>query len=188
MALSDTALISLATARSLVSGLPSVDADLEQLIEAASRIANRYARRHLAATNYTERLSGYGGDALLLRQRPVQSITSVHIDSNRLFGNDTAVTDYEADTPAGILYRYSGWTRGRRNIQVVYRAGYELASVPEDLQGAVANVAYWLYRRVQENAIGIRSITSPDGINTAIDLSIPLASRQIFEGDPEVLV
>lgn len=180
MALSDTALISVATARAWLSGLPSVDADVERLIESASQIANSYAQRHLAATGYTERLSGSGSSILLLKQHPIQSITSVHIDGSWEFGTDTVCTDYESDTSAGILYLYSGWPVGERNIKVVYRAGYELASVPKEIQQAVVEVMAWTQRRITGGQVGMSTHSFGDE-SVSYEMTPPVSAQRIFE-------
>lgn len=188
MALPDVALISLETARAWFSDLPSVDADLERLIGAASSAAERISRRRLAARDLVVTLDSYGHRTLVLPVYPIQSITHVRIDSSGEFGADTAVTDYVSDAERGMLLRRAGWPRGWQNIQVSYRGGIEVDQVHEEIQRAVAVTAKWMHRREQEQAVGVRSITSPDGINTAIDMLIPVEARSVFEAIQEVRI
>jgi hypothetical protein len=74
----------------------------------------------VARKTYTETYSGRGETAILLRHRPVLSVTSVTV-------NGSAVTDFSC-TEHGILSRastYSAltWPRGVDNVAVVYQAG-----------------------------------------------------------------
>lgn len=187
MALSTTALITVDTAQGWLPGLPSADVDVERLIESASRVANTYAQRHLAATDYTERRSGDGGVELLLRQYPVQSITSIHVDGDREFGDDTELTDYEYDEDSGIVYYYDGWPEGVRNIKIVYRAGYEVATMPQDLVSATIEVIAWMQRRITGGQVGTSSHSYGDESIT-YELTPPTSAQRIFEAYREVRV
>lgn len=74
----------------------------------------------VARKTYTETYSGRGDTAILLRHRPVLSVTSVTV-------NGSAVTDFSVNAH-GILSRASAysaltWPRGVDNIAVVYQAG-----------------------------------------------------------------
>jgi hypothetical protein len=162
------------------------DADLERMIGAASATANRMTGRSLAASAHVVTMSGTGRRELRTPDYPVQSITDVRIDANGGFDADTVVDDYESEDDIGMLHRRIGWPPGYRNIRIDYRGGYELGSVPGDLEGAVAEVVEWMSRRIQNEAIGIRTITSPDGINTAFDLDVPMAARNVFRSYQEI--
>lgn len=187
MALPANAIISLDTARSWIPGLASLtDHDLERMIGAASAVADRLTGRTLAAMAHVVVIDGTGSKSLKAPHYPIQSITDVRIDSSGTFGDDTIVTDYDEDHAGGYLYRRSGWPEGWRNVRLDMRGGYEVDGAPEDLQAAVAEVIEWMSRRVSEQAIGIRAITSPDGINTAFDLDVPMAARNVFKGYREV--
>jgi hypothetical protein len=179
VALQPYALVTWATAK---ARLGLVDADQDQtvfLINSASRKANDYARRHLAAADYVVRLDGSGRPTLVLPQYPVNSITDVRIDPDRGFGVDTVVTDYVSYDSVGVLYRTSGrWPRGRQVIQVTYNAGY--SHVPEDLQEAVLEAVAWSLRRIASNQIGTRSL-SGDGMTAEYELTIPTNAQRVFE-------
>lgn len=200
-------LVSLATAKEWLPHLvdsagPSApglsDEDLQRYIDAASRSAERVARRDLAASDYTEVLSGGGCQELMLGHWPVESITSVKISSDGSFDAVDEVTDYDNDADIGLLFRRSGWQRGTRNIQVVYRAGYGLEAdggeedptylVPDDLQRAVCEVIDWMYQRDRNQTIGIRTVVGADGLETSYSLDVPLSARSVFDSYREVRV
>lgn len=94
----------------------SDDEELRGFISSASEVVEDIvgvvARRQLVET-YS------GGDrVILLRRRPVESVTSVVID-----GTTVDAGDY-TPSPSGILARRSGrWPTGFRNVEVTYTAG-----------------------------------------------------------------
>lgn len=94
-------------------------------IEAASGLVERHCRRSfLAVEDHEISLDGSGGDTLVLPDPPVWDVLSVIVDDE--------VIDEELwiwDEAAGLLeYKesLSVWTRGRKNIDIVYSHGYYL--------------------------------------------------------------
>lgn len=79
-----------------------------------------------------------GNDALILRGRPVRSITDVREDYDRAFGADTIIpaSEYWLDldeaglSRSGILYRkYGSWPNEPRTVRVTYVAGWTAAEL-----------------------------------------------------------
>jgi hypothetical protein len=116
-----------AVAHLRASGVLTSDSDREQLqwlCSAATDAVERDLGRVFTRRTFTEVYDG-GDVAIVLRQSPVISITSV---------TDSAVglsaADYTLDPATGILYRGSTssyWTRfttGRQSVTVTYVAGY----------------------------------------------------------------
>lgn len=98
-----------------------------QLITAASLWANKYTDRLLKARILTEHYDGDNSTILFLRNYPINSITSIHQDSDRVFGADTLIDPTH--------YVYSGrklvgvevvWWYGVQTIKVIYDMGYDL--------------------------------------------------------------
>lgn len=148
-------------------------------INSASKKAEQYARRKLAARDYTEKYDGHGREDLILKQYPINSVTDVRIDGDRAFGSGTIVTDYFTEDDVGILVRDPGvWPTYRKGIQVTYNAGY--SSVPEDLQEAVLEVVAWSVRRIASKSLGVRS-ASGEGMTTEYELTIPTNAQRVFE-------
>lgn len=118
------ALISLAEGKAhlnISSSTTTYDDELRDTIECASDVAEFYAGA-MARRTLTERYSGRGRSALLLRHRAI-SITTVTV-------NGTAIdsTGYSLSDCGGILYRVAGyrdyaWLAGRNNISIIYEAG-----------------------------------------------------------------
>ena len=93
--------------------LAAIGSSVQEALEA--RIGRRFE-----AQDYTETYDGNGRRTLFLRWDPVVSVTSVTID--------TAVwTDWVA-RDGGITLKYgSVFTAGVGNVEIVYRAGWEVA-------------------------------------------------------------
>lgn len=131
------------TAKSVLDLNDSQQTDTERLISIASARADNHTSRRLAAQDVTLYLDGRGGMSLDVREHPINSVTSVHMDSGRDFGSDTEVTDYDILSERGQLFRSGGWAKGKQNIKVVCNVGY--ATVPDDLEESILQlVGYWL--------------------------------------------
>ncbi len=109
------------------SGILTSDADREQLqwlCMAATDTVERDLGRVLTRRTFTEVYNG-GDPAIVLRQSPVISVTSVTDSLAAL-----SASDYTLDQSTGILYRggtSTYWTRfttGRQSVSVTYVAGY----------------------------------------------------------------
>lgn len=178
------------------SGNALSDDELQSYIDAASTTAERVANRKLSAADYVEVYSGPGKRELLLAKWPILSVAEVKIASDGDFDGTTAEDSdtYEIDGSFGLLIRRSGWSNGYRNIQVSYRAGYELPStggdytVPEDLERAVVEVIDWMRQRDLNQTIGIRTVVGADGLQTSYALDVPMSARNVFEAYREVRV
>lgn len=119
---------------------------VKDLIEQASDSVDLYCGRDFAHhVAVEERCDGTGRDRLMLRGRPVISVTSVEVDGVSLVDGD----EYMAHEGQGILERIDGlpWRRGHRNVVVVYSYGYvtpppAIVGVVEDLvTGALTHAA-----------------------------------------------
>jgi len=172
------------------------DSELQSYIDAASTTAERLAGRNLAARDYTAIYSGDGSRELRLSGWPILSVTSVKIASDGDFSSATAEDSgtYEIDQATGTLIRRSRWSSGYRNIEVTYRAGYELPAtggnftVPEDLERAIVEVIDWMRQRDLNQTVGIRTTIGADGLQTSYSLDVPMSARNVFDSFREVRV
>jgi hypothetical protein len=121
------------------------------LIAAASTAVEDHCGRTFASAATTESLDGPGLSRVWLSRRPVVSILSVTVN-----GETLGADDYDFDPATGELYRGDGRTdprhvqgfpRGRRNVTVVYTAGY--ATVPAPVKRATILVAKTLADQTQ---------------------------------------
>ena len=125
----------------LGSGFPSADGTkLERFVEAATPVMEDLCKA-IVPRAVTEVVSG--GDDILDLRHHVVSITSITDRGTLLI----AGTDYHYDAEEDVLYGGSQLTSspfafGRRNLVIVYQAGYE--PIPENLALATAQlVAHW---------------------------------------------
>ncbi|MFX1253970.1 MAG: head-tail connector protein [Promethearchaeota archaeon] len=123
----------------------SEDTNLATLVASVNEFIPNYTNRTWDLTTYTEELyDGSGHAALILRNRPVVSISEILV-------NTVAVTErsdvneigwYIYNYDHGIVYNNNLWMRGRGNIQVTYVAGYtNAAALPKDLKHACLELA-----------------------------------------------
>jgi hypothetical protein len=179
MALDENALVTWEKLKSLF-GISTDDSQphYEDLINSASAVANRYTGRRLAARDYTVVLDGCGCKSLLLPEYPVQSVTSLFIDTTRTFSTEAEITDYLLYAEHGEIYYEGLFPDVRQSVKVIYNAGFN--PIPEDLQAAVAEIVAWMERRLYEKGvgIGIRQIQGPAGGSTEYEMTIPLAAQR----------
>lgn len=132
----------------------SDDAILSALINGASSWIKGYLGRSLVRTSYVEYYSGDGSDCLLLRNRPIVSVSSIYVDSLRQWASSSLVasTNYIVKKESGILETFqlmSNWSPGSSNIKVSYSAGYTTGSsgtMPHDIRLATKRILEKYYR------------------------------------------
>lgn len=129
----------------------SLDDVIDLLIPQADAIIKGYLKREIEEATYTEYYSGTGDQTLILKQTPVQSITSVNEDRDGFYGDGTDAfpastllvegTDYvlrKDDASAtevsksGILYRInSAWPRpySRKRGQIASSPGIAMGNI-----------------------------------------------------------
>ncbi len=133
------------------------DTLIDELIDAASEAIERYCGREFNEESRTEYYDG-GADHVVLRARPVSTVTSLHDDPGRDFGARSLVdpSRYAVDELAGIVELDGGrFGKGRLSVKVVYTGGF--AAVPDDVSRACAIlVAHW-YNRAKQGSEGVAS-------------------------------
>jgi len=131
------------------------DALLQSLVTGASEFIRQYASRDLIATTYTNEVyHGNGGTFMMLRNWPIQSVTSVsaYDCSNSLVWSYSG-SSFNFDDRSIYLTTGDVFTKGRANIQVTYQAGY--ATVPYGLQRACVEMVAHRYR--EKDRVGMAS-------------------------------
>jgi hypothetical protein len=135
------------------------------LQDSADEAVANFCNRDFAGGTFTEHHSG-GSEFVHLRNFPVESVTSVKVDSNRVFGSDTLISasSYVVHSDRGVIQSLSGpflprgrnglvntevriWTRGPRVVQVVYATA--TGAVPNDVKEAYARLVGHWYRKVK---------------------------------------
>jgi hypothetical protein len=181
--LSSYALTTWARAKLFLALQDSDQTMAEYLINGATEIAEDLARRKLKARVLTQDLDGSGREKLIVPTYPINSVTSLYQDSARAFGVSTLLTegtDFLVYSDEGFLVNlYGVWPEGRKTIRLTWPGG--LTTVDERLQDAAIECVSWNLKRFRGSSIGVRSISAPDGLNTAMELEIPLNARRVFE-------
>lgn len=147
------------------------DTRIESYIDAASWYLNDATKRKLLARSLTEYYDGRGSDVLVTKERPINSVTTLHSDANRSFGSTTliAATDYQVYGDEGyIVVTGSAFDVGERVLKLVYNAGF--TTVPYDLeQAALELTAYW-YEYYKSHRVGIKTQSVGDKQTTYADM------------------
>ncbi len=141
---------------------------LQQLINSVSDEAERVCGRVFRAQTYTRYLDGNGRAVMILPEGPLVSVTSIEYisyGSNAGARTETAEAVNEAaylleglrsegHLGAGRIYKISGyWTPGKRNLKVVFNAGFEddtdegADNLPQDLVEKVTAHCAALYNK-----------------------------------------
>jgi len=107
----------------------------ELIDDVAGRINAKLPHVDLRQTTYTEYHPG-GAAYIVLKRRPLISVTSIHDDTSHEFGSDVlvAATDYFTEpVELSIVRKKSGTFQiGPNNLKVIYEAGFE--SIPPDVR------------------------------------------------------
>ncbi len=183
MALNSNALVTLTTFKSHL-GVPvsdsSQDTRLELFINAASTRIEKYCDRLLKNGGaLTEYYSGRKSNILMTNQFPIISISSLHIDSARVFDSNTLIdsSNYFIDDSQNTILYNTYFPQGFRNIKLVYQAGFN--TVPSDLELACLWVAEWYYMHRQRGDMGRSSISKGDESQSIIS-EMPMMIKEIL--------
>jgi len=108
----------------------NIDTLLGNFIDIASKMIQTYTCRILRLKTHTEYYDGKLRSKLFLNNYPIRSITTIHDDTDREFG-DTSLIDstyYSYDADTGIVYLHTGkfyFYDGIKNVKIVYPAGFQ---------------------------------------------------------------
>jgi hypothetical protein len=135
------------------------DDQLDRLIAIASELVKSCCGgRTLESTAHTEYRNGHGDTEILLDEIPISSLDSVtviEIDGTEV---DLPVANFDYDPETGELWfkenascDYLLFPHGRRNIKIVYTAGYESEAIPEVIQEATARLMVGILKAQAKN-------------------------------------
>lgn len=116
------------------------------------------------SATYTDYFDGDGTESLWLRVQPATSITSAHVDIDRVYGASTLVDsgDYELFDSLLLLKTTStqgSWATGFRSVKVVYVAGYSTTPAPI-VHACGLQIAHWYRNR---DTIGYQNVSQQGG-------------------------
>lgn len=180
------ALLTAAQARLYIPQLAgtSEDSNLDLLIGRLHRVFAWYLgfmpnapgnNPSLETTTYTMYMDGPGGQALRLPYIPVQSVTSIHDDPERVYGSEDLVAsgDYELFGDEGLVMlknagTHSVWSSSKRAIKIVFVAGYSTVPGPIVHAGGL-QIAHWWAAR---NHIGKSNVSQGGGSSSLATLEL----------------
>lgn len=154
---------------------------LINVLNAAWKMAVNYIGHDLTTANYVEYYSGDGSENVLLKHYPVNSITSIYIDSLREWAAQTLIdsTDYFFDANTGLVTLFQGqasFQAGLGNVKVSYNAGY--STIPYDAQRGLIILAAWVAMRAGTEGMTMQTLGGKSEQYEAYN--IPLYIRQYF--------
>ena len=176
-------LTTISAVKTLAGFATADDAITQTLITKASTWANNYTSRILAQQTFTEYYDGDGSNLLFLNNYPISSITTIHQDIDREFGDDTLEdsTDYftYADNRK-LVGDGIAWDIGRQTIKVVYVAGYEIGSVPEDLVNVITMLVDFWFKEYDAHRFGVTS-TGSETNRITYEKNIPVEIKEMLD-------
>lgn len=137
------------------------------LLDRVTDAIQSHCNRTFAQTTHTEYHDGRGASQVVLKHRPIVSVTSVHDDLDRDFAASSLISasDYITRDDEGIIEWLSSnstfpstaayFYDGQLNVKVIYVAGY--ANIPDDVIQAACMMTALLYHRGKQGADGIAS-------------------------------
>ena len=135
---------------------------LNFLISVCSEAIEGYCQRRFILREYTEYYDGKNTELLLFRNYPVTEVTHIYVDNSRVFDSSSEITGFFLDKERNEILWSRHFPEGRANIKVVYKAGYEKASLPKDLEQACIRWVLYEYRVAIGARQGIRSVSLAD--------------------------
>jgi len=156
------------------------DTELEDRICLAELAFKAETKREFDAADYDERYDGTDTDCLVLRHFPVIELYEV-----AYMGKISSAVSPVLDEERGLLLLQNGsvWKRGRRNIRVRYRAGYEV--IPSDIHRATLLLAAMFVLTETASDFDRKGLKSFRVLNYREDYQGPFA-RQFEEWREEV--
>jgi hypothetical protein len=136
-----------------------MDAIIELVITGVSEAIARYCDRPLISAAYTDlKLDGSGLNALQLPAWPISAEPATITEDDTL--TLTKDVDYYVYAADGLLRRADPaaiWMFGLKNYKLTYTGGYNLASVPGDLQLAAVIQSCHEYQIFLNRSWGVQS-------------------------------
>jgi len=164
---------------------------LRDFINEASQLCESYCNRFFRERTITQIISGGSTYEIMLNQWPINSIDEVYFDAKHVFDASSLVPassyivgENEKGEGISIEMLAGRFPRGRKNIKIVYKAGYpNIADLPADLQLACKRTAAYYYKQ-QQNEDFIENAKSKGGENITLIDGLPLSASLLL--DPHV--
>lgn len=113
-------------------------------------------------TDTLSRPSHVAGPYLPLPERPVHSVASVTIDTDRVAGGDVAASDYRVTNQAALELLPEAdrarWPTERRSITVEWSYGYPMDDTPDVVNAAIIGLVRQALQEIDADGISQESI------------------------------
>jgi hypothetical protein len=119
------------------------DGLLQRLLTAVSTCMQNWMNRTIPSAPYTETRDGSGSDTLCLGNTPITAVTSLVVNGIPQVASSDGSQPGFVFSDSAVYLIGSRFPVGRRNVQVVYTAGF--ATVPVDLAQACIEQAAHQY-------------------------------------------
>jgi hypothetical protein len=150
---------------------------LKTMINAASSKMATFCGRDFIKTDHTEYRNGYAENEMYLNHWPILDATDgtilAPITSPVVYFDDDNDGVWQAastygmtlawDKPTGLIYFLGGqcFHAGRRNVKIVYPAGYlTVEAVPANLKDACLKLAALAKKQIDTQSIGMNSVSA----------------------------
>lgn len=152
---------------------------LTDMITATGKQFDNYCKRDFEVADYTLYLDGNGLDHIFLKNYPINEITSIHIDTDRNYTDDTEVTEdnyttYDDEGQIALIdYAFDQgiFPKVRKCIKIVCNLGYTTDvtgyDLPDDLWKAAKDQTKYAFRKWQNSEEGKSSYST---VNNSISL------------------
>lgn len=122
---------------------PTSDDLLSRIVSSVSQFAASYLQRNLQPASYTETRNGGDTASIMLRNRPILSVSSLTIGSTSFQPRTTVGgTGFVFDDSMLYLGGYQSFCRGAQNVVIAYRAGFQ-ASDTVTLANPIVPFSTW---------------------------------------------
>jgi hypothetical protein len=165
----------------------TTDNELERIINAASRYANRYTGVDLLSREHTEYYDGDGGNTLFLDNFPVTTAAAdidLWVDTDREYEDDDKIDGGDiilyADTGKVVL-EDTVFSRGAQSVKITYTAGYALASVPADLAYAIKMICASMWKRKKDKLVNVTSVSMEGQSISLAEKDVPALAIEILD-------
>lgn len=187
MAISDNALVTLNEVKQfyfndISNSKAQVDDLLEELINRISIQFQEHCNRDsFFANDYVEYVNSCVCD-IFVKNIPINSIVSIHNDSNWEWTDDTLVdtTEYRIIDSRYILFKNRLYNKSDKSIKVSYNGGY--SEIPADLKHACIKEVVREYKHVKDFDVisGTQSESGSDQSNTFLPSGLMPGTKQIL--------
>jgi hypothetical protein len=180
-----TTLGALKTRLKIAASNTAADDELSALItQTSADFCNATNRQSFFTTDYSEQRDGQGGQVLVLRNQPVQSVSGVAIGVYTIFPSaDGVQPGYVFDANSIKLIGYI-FARGYGNVRVQYAAGLGSAlsdpAFPPEIELAVLDWCQYRYKVQPAAAVASKHLHTGEQVSYDIE-DMPKTTKRVVE-------